>query len=1055
MKFIGFLLSILLLIPSHGEELSFNRDVRPILADACFHCHGPDPGTREADLRFDTEAGFFDPDSGPTVVKGQPEKSPLYQRIVTTDPDDIMPPQSAHRTMKPEEIALIRQWIEEGAPWQPHWSLIPPQRPEVPANSGQTWGRNPIDAFVLDRLSKAGLQPNPPADPHTLVRRISLDLTGLPPAPEVVAAYAGGTPLTQERIAALIDELMKSPHYGEHRARYWLDAARYGDTHGLHFDNYREMWPYRDWVVNAFNRNLHFDQFTLQQLAGDLLPEPSMDQLIATGFQRCNITTNEGGTIDEENLANYASDRVQTLGWVYFGLTTNCAQCHDHKFDPLTQKDYYSLAAFFRNTTQGPKDGNTKDGKGPALIVPAEKDLPRWHALPQEIAAAATQRDERRKAARPQFEQWLAQAKPSDLNQDVPSRDLAVHLPLNEGAGLEVSGTCRGPMTFQSTGPVSWTPDGKLGPAPIFKRGASFDLGAAGDFEKNQPFSYGGWIKVDRNGQTGGIISHMDEKGGYRGWDLWLQDRGLGVHIIDQWPGNALKVSTRNAVITPRKWQHVFVTYDGSGKAKGVKIYINGVAEKLITNSDTLQPSASIRTQTPLRIGQRSHIQVFDDGSIQDVRIYSRAVNAKEVQAIMDVVPLQGILAAAAAKRTPQQREALFTHFLATRDAEFQKRQDVVAKLETEKQEIEKRSPVTHVQKENADSPAMANILRRGQYDQVGEEVTAAVPAALGVLPQNAPPNRLGLAQWIVSPNNPLTARVTVNRLWQQLFGVGLVSTSEDFGIMGSAPSHPELLDWLAVEFRESGWDVKRFLKLLMTSAAYQQSAATSPEKLEQDRDNRLLSRGPRFRMDGEMLRDYALAVSGLLSETMGGPGTKPYQPDNIWNVVGLPNGDTRNYVQDQGENLYRRTLYNFWKRMAPSPNMEVFNAPSREVCTVRRERTNTPLQALVTLNDVQFVEAARHLAQTLVAAHGNDPAAVLHDASERVLCRPLKANESQLLLSTYRDLRAHYQAQPAEANALLEFGESPLPADLPPAETAAWTMVCSQLLNLDEALNK
>ena len=1037
-----------------AEGVSFNRDIRPILADACFHCHGPDPGTRKADLRLDTEGGFFDPNSGPTVVKGKPEDSPLYQRLVTTDKDDVMPPPESHKELKPHEIDLLKTWIAEGAPWQPHWSLIPPTRPEPPAVKDSAWVKSPIDPFVLGSLESAGLKPAPEADAFTLLRRISLDVTGLPPSPELVTRYGGKKPLSDTQVAELIDELLKSPAYGVHRARYWLDAARYGDTHGLHFDNYREMWPYRDWVVSAFNRNLPFDQFTLEQIAGDLLPNPTTEQLIATGFQRCNITTNEGGTIDEENLANYAADRVQTLGWVYMGLTTNCSQCHDHKFDPITQKDYYSLAAFFRNTTQGPKDGNTKDGKGPALVVPSEEDAPRWEVLPQEIAAATATREQRRKAAVPEFNQWLAGATPDALDKDLPTKDLAVYLPLNEGAGSEVAGTCGGPMTFKSTGPVSWSPDGKLGPAPMLKRGGTFDLGEAGDFEKDQAFSYGAWIKADRNGQNGGVIARMDEKGGYRGWDLYIQDRGFAAHIISKWADDAIKVSTRNAVVTPGKWQHVFVTYDGSGKAKGLKIYINGVAEKLITNSDTLKPGSSIRTTTTLRVGQRSHVQAFD-GSAQDLRVYSRLVNPAEVKRIMEVGPLRGILAAAAKDRTPLQRNALYSHYLSTRDEEFKKRDQVVVKLEGEKKAIEDRSPVTHIQTEKMDTPPMANILMRGQYDKVGDEVEAAVPVALGKLPNDAPKNRLGLAQWLIDESNPLSARVTVNRFWQEIFGAGIVGTSEDFGIMGAPPSHPELLDWLAVEFRESGWDVKKFYKMLLTSATYRQAAITTSEKLEKDRDNRLLSRGPRFRMDAEMIRDYMLAASGTLSDKMGGPGTKPYQPEGIWDVVGLPNGDTRKYVQDTGENLYRRTIYNFWKRMAHSPNMEIFNAPSREVCTVRRERTNTPLQALVTLNDPQFVEAARRLAENVLTTHGDNAEAAMEDIAIRVLCRPFKPKESSILKAGLVDLRAHYEAHPADAKALLEVGEAPVKPKLDAADLAAWTMVCSQVMNLDETLNK
>lgn len=1035
--------------------IQFNRDVRPILAEACFQCHGPDPGSRKASLRLDTEEGFFAGRDGgdPTVVKGQPEKSSLFQRVVTADVDDVMPPPESHKDLKPEQKEILRRWIAQGAPWQPHWAFVKPERPTPPSPAGLAAEANPIDRFVLATLAGSGLKPAPEADKYTLIRRVTLDLTGLPPTPEEVDAFVKDT--RPDAYEKLVDRLLDSKRYGEHRARYWLDAARYADTHGLHFDNYREMWLYRDWVVNAFNQNQRFDQFTVEQIAGDLLPARTDEQLIATGFQRCNITTNEGGTIDEENLALYAADRVQTLGWVYMGLTVNCAQCHDHKFDPITAKDYYALAAFFRNTTQGAKDGNVKDS-GPILVVPSDKDKVRWTALPKEIADATATRADRRKAAAGEFNKWLASAQPADLDKDAPLDGLVAHVPLNEGVGNEVQATCGPPRSIRATGDIVWTPGGKLGPAPTLKSGSTFVLGGEGDFEQKQPFSYGAWIKTARIGVYGAIMARMDEKGKHRGWDLLQADRGLAVHIVSTWPEDALKVSTRNAVLRPGVWQHVFVTYDGKGKAGGVKIYVDGVEQKLVVNTATLKPASSIRTQTPLRIGQRSEAQAFEGGSVQDARVYGRMLKLSEIKRIADVGPLRAILAAASDKRTPQQRNALYTHYLVTRDAAYQKLDGILTALEEEKTAIRQRSPITHVQEEVMNVKPMTPILMRGEYDKKGDVVAAATPVALGPpMPADVPSNRLGLAKWIVDPANPLTARVTVNRFWQEIFGQGLVKTSEDFGIMGTPPSHPELLDWLAVEFRDTGWDVKRFYRLVLTSATYRQAALATPEKLEKDRDNALLSRGPRFRMDAEMLRDYALASSATLSPRMGGPGTRPYQPENIWEIVGLAGGDTRNYVQDNGEGLYRRTLYNFWKRMAPSPNMEAFNAPSREASCVRRERTNTPLQALVTMNDTQFVEAARNLAQHALKQTGGDAARAIDYVALRVLCRPLRAEESAIIQASLKDLSDFYKAKPAEAAALLGVGATKADAALDPSQLAAWTMLCNQIMNLDEVLNK
>ena len=1035
------------------EPPSYNRDIQPILADNCFACHGAESESREADLRLDQRDAAIE---FAAITPGRPDESEVIARIFSDDPELQMPPLETKKKLTAAQKEQLKQWIAAGAEYQSHWSLIKPQRPQLPLAKNEAWVKNEIDRFVGAKLEANGLSPAPEADARTLFRRLHLDITGLPPSSEDLAGFAGEYAQRPDNaLSEWIDRLMETSAWGEHRARYWLDAARYGDTHGLHFDNYREMWPYRDWVIRTFNANLPFDQFAVEQLAGDLLPDPTDDQLIATGFQRCNVTTNEGGTIPEENLANYAADRVQTFGWVFLSLTTNCGQCHDHKFDSFTMKDYYSLAAFFRNTTQAAMDGNMKEGQGPVLTVPVAEDRSRWKALPGEIAAAAARRDQHRKDARGPFEQWLTSATANSLENSAEEKDFVVHVPLNDGAGNEANNLRESPNSFRSTGEVTWVPDGKFGPSAVMKLGGTFDLGALGDFEKDQRFSYGAWIKAGRNDVLGGIIARMDEQGGYRGWDLWQNDRALAVHMIDSWPENAIKVSTVRHVIQPGQWQHVFVTFDGSGTPGGIKIYVDGKEEKLNVDKNSLKPDASIRTQTALRIGQRSHSQVFDGGAIQDVRVYRRTLSADEVQMVRNTATLQTILTTTTNQWTPQQQTAFFDHYLVTHDTDFPMLEKAIVDLEAERDAIKKRSPVTHIQMEKKDSSAMAFILLRGTYDKPGEKVEAATPAALHPLPAGAPKNRLGLAKWVVDPANPLTARVTVNRFWQEVFGQGIVTTPEDFGVMGALPSHPELLDWLAVEFRETGWDVKRLFKLMLTSATYRQAAVTTSEKLEKDRDNFLFSRGPRFRMDAEMVRDYALAVSDTLSPKMYGPGTKPYQPVDIWNMVGLPEGNTRDYVQDKGENLYRRTIYTFWKRKSPPPNLSVFNAPSREVCTIRRERTNTPLQALVTLNDPQFIEAARHLAQNALNTSGGDEAKAFDYVGQRVLGRNLNAKELPVVATNKKQLLAYYQSKPEDAKALIAVGASKVDEKLDRAKLAAWTMICNQIMNLDEVLNK
>lgn len=1037
------------LLKAADAPLSFNRDVRPIIADACFHCHGPDSGTRKADLRLDTKKSFFGGDGvDPVVIPGKPDESPLYDRLITKDPDDIMPPPDAHKDLKPEQIAIIRRWITDGAAWQPHWSFVKPEKPALPEVSKKDWVVNPIDQFILAGLDKAGLTPAPEADRHALARRVALDLTGLPPTPQEVEAFVADTdPTAYEK---LIDGYLKSERWGEHRGRYWLDAARYADTHGIHFDNYREMWLYRDWVIAAFNRNQPFDQFTVEQIGGDLLPNPTESQLIATGFQRCNMTTNEGGTIDEENLALYATDRVQTLGWVYLGLTINCSQCHDHKFDPITMKDHYSLAAFFRNTTQAAKDGNVKDS-GPVLVVPTAQDRPRWTALPAEIAAASGKRQERRNAARPEFDAWLAKATPEGLEEDLPRDGLTSHLPLTEGKGNVLAARLPAGANAKVTGNLTWAAGGKFGAAPVLKNESPIDLGDLGDFARDKPFTLALWLRSPKDGLNGSIIARMDDKAAHRGWDLLQENRNLAFHLIDKWPDNALKVSTTKPALTPGKWQHVTVTYNGSGKPGGLKLYLNGVDTPIKASVDKLKPDAVIHAATPLRLGRRSDSMFYEDGQVQDVRIFNRLLSLQEADRLYQFPDLNNALTAGQ-KRKPEQIETLFKNYLASRDKAWQDLNLAVVKLEGERDTIKGRSPVTHIQEEKKNSPAMANILIRGAYDKVGEQVAAAPPAILHPLPKGAPANRLGLAQWLVDPANPLTARVTANRFWQEIFGTGIVATPDDFGIMGAAPSHPELLDWLALTFIESGWDTKALFKTILMSAAYRQAAAATPEKIDRDPANRLLSRGPRYRMDAEMIRDNALAVSGSLSTRMGGPGTKPYQPENIWEVVGL---GTARYEQDKGENLYRRTVYNHWKRMAPSPNMELFNATTREVSCVRRDRTNTPMQALVTLNDPQFVESARRLAALAIKEAKGDDERILDLIARRVLSRPLKEAESNIMQSSRLSLYSHYQATPADAAALLTVGEYPAEKDIAPPLLAAWTMVCSQMMNLDETLNK
>ena len=1059
--------------------VQFNRDIRPILADNCMACHGPDNNARKAGLRLDTKEGLFErtPKRGPAVVAGRPDQSELWKHVSSTDPDEIMPPPDSHKKLKPEQKEMLRKWILAGAPWQGHWAYLKPERPAVPlvgksVISGKGGGasgtgspitdslitlspnpsfpiRNPIDAFVLARLQSKGLKPNPEADRAAITRRLSLDLTGLPPKPELIEGFVKDK--SPEAYAKLTKELLSTPAWGEHRARYWLDAARYADTHGLHFDNYREMWPYRDWVIQAFSSNLRFNVFIIKQLAGDLLTDPDTDDLVATGFQRCNMTTNEGGTIDEENQANYANDRVATTGWVFLGSTMNCCACHDHKFDPFKQKDFYALEAFYRNTTQPPKDGNSKDSTPSILVAQTPEDAKRWTALPGELDGAKAKVEERRKEARPAFAPWLADAKPEDFEKDLPSGKLLVHLPLNEKDTNQITAAAGRVPSIKLADAPEWQ-DGELGPALVLKKDATLNLGDQGDFERTNAFSYGCWMRASKTDADAGILTRMEIKDDYRGWDLYQNNKRVAAHFVHKWPDDAFKVSTKDDVLKDKAWHHVFVTYDGSSKAKGVKLYVDGVEAKVKVDKDELK--GSIRTKAPLRVGERTGGHVFERGRVQDVRLYGRKLDGAEVKSLAKAVRLQSFLRIATDQRTKEQSEGIFDYWLTTRDPLYLERSKDLAAFKSEEDAIKERNPITHIQREKTNSMPMANILFRGQYDKPKDKVTAATPGVLHAWPKNAPTNRLGLAQWMISPENPLTARVTVNRFWQEVFGTGLVKSTEDFGTTSEPPANQELLDWLAVEFIESGWDVKHIFELMVTSSTYRQSSEITREKLEKDPQNRFLSRGPRFRMDAEMVRDYALTASGLLAPKIGGASVKPYQPDGLWEAVAMPESNTKKYQRDTGEALYRRSLYTFWKRAAPPATMDIFNAPSREVCSVRRERTNTPLQALATLNDPQFVEAARHLAELAMSGRSRDEE-MLQFMAARLLARTLSAKELSIVKGTLKEMRSYYEQQPDAAKQLISTGESKPAENLPAPQLAAMTMVANQLMNLDETLNK
>jgi hypothetical protein len=922
-------------------------------------------------------------------------------------------------------------------------------RHELPKVKNKKWCRTPIDQFILARLEKEGLEPAPEADRRTLARRLSLDLTGLPPKPEWVEAFvADKSPKAYEKY---VDRLMQSPHWGEHRARYWLDAARYADTHGIHFDNFREMWSYRDWVIKAFNSNMPFDAFTVEQLAGDLLPKATTDQQIASGFNRCNMTTNEGGIIDEEYLVLYARDRTETTSTVFMGLTAGCAVCHDHKFDPLSQREFYEMAAFFNNTTQAARDGNIKDTP-PIVFLPPAKERARFVALEGKIGDAREAAEERKAEARETFDDWLEnEASPGIAIARAPTKGLHFYAPLNEAKGETLHTTVDGESRELALGGPFATDAGYTS-AKAYKVEAKprVEVADVGDFDLGDAFTCAAWVKIPEGVAPGSLVARMGPGPDFRGWDLYYERGRFAAHVIHRWPEEGFKVTAKKA-IKGGVWYHVTLTYDGSGSSSGILLYVNAEDQEQLPASRKLDKT--IRTEVPLTIGQRSQGSRIDGLLIQDVRIYKRQLTVDEIDLLSKTARVARLLERPADKRTEAENDKIYEWWLLAIDKQYSKVSRELRNFERQRDDIQSRGTVAHVMSERPE-PAMAYVLFRGEYDKRRDEVPAETPAALPPMPDDLPRTRLGFAQWLLRPEHPLTARVTVNRFWQEVFGTGLVRTAGDFGTTGELPSHPELLDWLAVEFRESGWDAKKLFKMIVCSAAYRQSSVVTPLKLQRDSQNRLLSRGPRFRMDAEMVRDYALASSGLLVEKIGGPSVRPYQPDGVWEAVAMTTSNTRFYQRDTGENLYRRSMYTFWKRAAPPASMDIFNAPSREVCTVRRERTNTPLQALVTLNDVQFIEAARHLAETVVKAEA-DSQSRIETIAQRVLCRPLCDDERVVVQATLLDFMSYYASHAGEAKSLVTAGEYKSDEKLNVAELAAWTMLGNELLNLDEALNK
>ncbi|HUQ90707.1 MAG TPA: DUF1553 domain-containing protein [Bryobacteraceae bacterium] len=997
----------LLAAGAYAAPVEFNRDIRPILSDRCFICHGPDAGTRKIKLRLDSEAAMLaDLGGHKAVTPGDAEASELVKRITADKPALRMPPPYSGLKLNAREIELLRQWVREGAKWQKHWSLIPPARPDLPAVQNKQWPLNPIDRFVLARLEREGMQPSKEADRATLIRRVSLDLTGIPPTPAEVDAFINDP--ASDAYEKVVDRFLTSHRYGERMAARWLDAARYADTNGYQSDGERMMWRWRDWVIQAFNKNKPFDEFTVEQLAGDLLPGSTTNQKIATAFNRNHRGNGEGGIVPEEYMVEYAADRMETMSTVWLGSTIGCARCHNHKYDPFTQKDYYQLFAYFNNIADRGryfKYGNTP----PFMPAPTPEEQAKLDAMDRKLSDAEKRYQDLDARIESSLRDWvnaLPNAKPADW---AVSRGLVAAIPQ---------------QTFDGS--------------------KYYDAGKLRAFGYLDSFSISAWINPAA--PTGAIVTKGKDVAEEAGIGLVMQNGKLQLNLVLRWLDDSLRVETRDA-IPLNKWQHVVATYDSSRLASGIRIYVDGREMPLKILVDEL--NQDFRTAEPWRIGGGFGKDFLFRGSMDEVRIYGRKLNAEEA-GMLGIRDSLNQLASRPARSKAEQSKLRFAFLEEHADAEIRQAWKERNDLREQRERLIASFPTVMVMEE---MPKVRDtfLLVRGAYDKPGERVTPNVPAVLPRVADGMPNNRLALARWMVDPANPLTSRVIVNRFWQTYFGTGLVKTVEDFGSQGEWPSHPDLLDWLAVQFSTSGWDVKAIQKMIVMSATYRQTSRAAPDLQQKDPENRLLARGPRMRLPAETVRDQALAISGLLVERTGGPSVKPYQPAGLWKE--LTGG--ADYERDKGPALYRRSLYTFWKRTSPPPAMMNFDAAGRETCIVRENRTNTPLQALNLMNDVTYLEASRKMAERMMLEGGATPADRLAYGFKLATSRNPRGKETEVLLDSFRHQLDLYQTDRGAAAKLLSQGDSPSDSKLNASELAAYATVASLILNLDETITK
>jgi len=1046
-------------------ELDFNYDVKPILSDKCFACHGPDAKKQKGGLRLDTEEGAYKALKSAkqgnagirhAIVPGDLAASEVYTRLISQDPELKMPPPASNLTLTTKEIAVLTRWIEQGARYKPHWSFIKPEKPDLPEPEREGWARTPVDNFILARLEKEKLSPSPEASREDLIRRASFDLTGLPPTLADIDAFVADK--SPDAYAKLIDRLLQSPAYGERMASEWMDVSRYADSDGYLDDKHRDFSPWRDWVISAFNRNIPYNRFVTMQLAGDLLPGKTKETILATAFNRLHKKSSEAGIVFEEYRVEYNADRVQTLGQGILGLSVQCARCHDHKYDPISQEAYYKMFGLFNSTNEtGSPVYGPDQTPGPALLLTTKENEEMLRFFDRKITGLSNQLASARENAGQDLQKWLSTGALSEKLLGRKARGgLVAYYPfertIKTADGKYVMPNVLNVKQLAQCNEVILKP-GVKGNAYFVSDYNSIKLGNnIGWHERTEPFSVELWINPNTVYPDAGIFYHCEDlRLGYKGYSLRLAHNKLQFIIAHSYPQNAIQVSTL-APVPAKTWTKVTVTYDGSSKAAGAKIYVNGEPAKTAVDVDNLYKGIlyekDIHTYgfQGFMVGQRNLLIPFKDGGIDELKIYDKALTALEV--LYNHNPKNA--AEMLKTNVPADQQATVMEFYnAHFNAKARTLRDSLKTWMDEQNKLVNSIPELMVMGD-LPKPRPTYLLTRGAYNAPGKRVTPGALDAVMPFEGKFQPNRLGLARWLFDRNNPLTARVFVNRIWQMHFGNGIVRSSADFGNQGNLPSHPELLDWLAVDFMESGWNIKRLHKLLMLSATYRQTSKANPQLIEKDPDNALLARGARFRFTAEMIRDNALSISGLLVNKMGGKSVYPYQPAGLWDELSDKVWRYK-YQQEPGEGLYRRSLYTIWKRTSPPPSMLIFDAPERGECVAKRRSTSTPLQALVLLNDPQYVEAARALAEKVLHEYKTSEVNATDLVFRLITGRKPDRTEQKILSEFYSDELKRFRAQPAHALEYLRTGERKWDTALLPEEIAALATVANSIMNTDE----